>query len=315
MKLWVIQNRLVLAFLLVFWGGTSHGEPDVQISNAAYFTIYDESIDGVPDSVETIESAPFGHLGFVCNCNAALGGVPWVDITFVDFDLSSVAEPIVSAILNFTSVRTGNGAFGRPIHVSSYGANGVGELSDFNANRDFIETITNPSALGTSQLSVDVTDAVNSVIGQVTHVGFAFTTSGTNSQLFIAPVPTLGETGSFPTLDITFQEEVTLRYISHTDLADLSGDGIPEVAVLRQDQDARPQVVIKDGATKEKINTIGFHSRDWTAKSVSARDYDNNGIDDIAVLAVNPTTNQTKIQIRDSLTKELVNTIWFQKGR
>ncbi|GMT39632.1 MAG: hypothetical protein IEMM0001_0367 [bacterium] len=191
-----MKKKLIWLFTALIVGAvTTANASIIEVPSVSYSTITDNGRDGSPDYLLTSSSDPIGHLGWVSNANISLGSAPnWNDVTFIDFDVSGLTDTVSSAVLGFQTRRDQNGTFGRPIRISSYDANGVPELSDYTLAQIELGIIYNPSSYGTTLLTFDVTSTINSLIGASDFAGFAFSTYGPNSQIFIQGVPTLGIT-------------------------------------------------------------------------------------------------------------------------
>lgn len=97
----------------------------------------------------------------------------------------------------------------------------------------------------------------------------------------------------FPVLDGS-------RYLALTDVADVNGNGTPELAALRQQSDGTLDVLVKDGVTKQAVSAVSFGQPGLPAVDLTAiDDIDGNGRAEVAVLLRKP-NGQGIAQIRDA---------------
>ena len=190
-----MKKKLILLFTALIVGAVTNANASlIEAPVASFFTLTDNGRDGSAEYLSLTSSSSNGHFPWISNANNTLGGIQWYDYTYVDFDISGITGSVSSAVLGFQTRREQNGTFGRPIRISSYDANGIAELSDYTLAQVELGILTNPSSYGTSLLTFDVTSTINSLIGVSDFAGFAFTTYGANSQVFLAGVPSLGIT-------------------------------------------------------------------------------------------------------------------------
>lgn len=173
--------RNLLLFILCFISFPSVFASTVRINLADTGQITDRNIDGTADSLyQSIRvNSTNIHLGstggVVTKDDIPLGSVmvALVKVPFVEFDISSLDAPIVSASLNFT--RFSGGAFERlgQIQVSGYAADGTVTLADFNLTSQSLGLSGDFPATGTSQfISLDISDFLIAQTGDF--VGFRF---------------------------------------------------------------------------------------------------------------------------------------------
>ncbi len=109
-------------------------------------------------------------------------------------------------------------------------------------------------------------------------------------------------------------EDLPRSYVSLSYLPDMSGNCFPELVALAAKADGQPQVIIKDAFDKTLIRKMSFLSSEFDLIDVSLiDDMNSNGADEIMVLGRNRVNGKIKAQIRDSLTKEKINDVWFPK--
>jgi len=108
-------------------------------------------------------------------------------------------------------------------------------------------------------------------------------------------------------------EEIFAKYVDHTTLPDINNNTFPEIAsLLINSSNGENFVYIKDTETNEIINKISFLDDNWTPVSISyIEDINNNNFPEISVLGINKTSQQTRVQIKDSKTGKIVNNISF----
>ncbi|MHC1727451.1 MAG: right-handed parallel beta-helix repeat-containing protein [Syntrophobacteraceae bacterium] len=111
-------------------------------------------------------------------------------------------------------------------------------------------------------------------------------------------------------------DEFGESFVGITGLADLNGNGSGEIALLRERSGATPGlVVIQDTETGEIISSISFLATGYTPRAIAVmRDINGNGAPELAVLGVHSTTNVVLIQVRDALSRQLVNNVYFNKA-
>ncbi len=95
-----------------------------------------------------------------------------------------------------------------------------------------------------------------------------------------------------------------------TGLLDITGNGAPEVAVLLTRSDGVSVVQMRDSKTGEWIDGMRFFCPYWETRAITSQDLDLDGVSEISVLATNAEGKVTT-KIKDSISKETVNWIWF----
>ena len=160
-----------IALLVVIMGAPE--TPKAQtIESTNHYTIVDLNIDGNPDDIAVdSRGGQLGHWGYVCNCNTMprADQTTWRDVTFIDFDISGLTEPVPYVWLSFTSVigtpsgydSGPSGAQNQPIRVHSFESDILPNINDFYQPLTFIEEIRNPRENGNFRIGLDVTAAVN----------------------------------------------------------------------------------------------------------------------------------------------------------
>ena len=100
-------------------------------------------------------------------------------------------------------------------------------------------------------------------------------------------------------------------YQDATSIADLDGNGFPEIAVLNT-RDGHTYVTLKDSDDKTQVGRIYFFNDEWTPKAISTlSDMNGNGTDELAVLAVKKENGKVWVKVMDSETKEVLNWVYF----
>jgi hypothetical protein len=99
--------------------------------------------------------------------------------------------------------------------------------------------------------------------------------------------------------------------VGQAQLSNLGAGYADAVAALRTTRTGVLQVLIKDAGTNELINAVPFFWPAWTPIAVAGIDADNDGVDDVAVLAVNRITDKVKVQVRDALTGTRITEMAF----
>ncbi len=94
-------------------------------------------------------------------------------------------------------------------------------------------------------------------------------------------------------------------------LPDISGDGSPEVAVLFCRHDGQGIVQLSDAVSGTEIQELHFFGKDWEARAVTSFDANDDGIPDIAVLALKDDMSSAHVQIRDAVNQVLVKGMRF----
>lgn len=94
-------------------------------------------------------------------------------------------------------------------------------------------------------------------------------------------------------------------------VADINGNGQPEIAVLRTDGADQTQVLIADSASGAVIKRVGFASK-WTADALRVLpDTNGNGADELLVYGIRDDASNQRALVKDSLTGARVGAMWF----
>lgn len=97
-------------------------------------------------------------------------------------------------------------------------------------------------------------------------------------------------------------------------VADINGNGQPELAVLRTNARGRVSALIVDSATGATLNWIGFASR-WKAQALLViPDFNGNGADEILVFGRRDDGFNQRADVRDSATGARLGVIWFNRS-
>ena len=99
-----------------------------------------------------------------------------------------------------------------------------------------------------------------------------------------------------------------LKPIDFKVLADINGNGLPELVVLGIG-DSRAQ--IRDSLSGDVLNTIAFNSNLDAVSLAIMPDMNMNGADELAVLAKHPSLDWVQVEIRDSTSGALLTTVPF----
>lgn len=86
-------------------------------------------------------------------------------------------------------------------------------------------------------------------------------------------------------------------------IADMNGNGIPEIAVLYTDtQNNVPKIMIKDAANNKKtLKNFSVLGPNFTPKSITrAPDLNNNGTDELSILGIDNSSSGARVETRDS---------------
>ena len=90
-------------------------------------------------------------------------------------------------------------------------------------------------------------------------------------------------------------------------VADLNGNGSPEVGVLLRKADGRGRVHIRDGASGQWLGKLRFFDPDWHVLAVTARDLDGDGYSEVSVLGVSKDRAVAAVHVVDSRKRVGVN--------
>gem|GEM_PF-6159498 len=98
------------------------------------------------------------------------------------------------------------------------------------------------------------------------------------------------------------------KYIYIASLTDINSNGYPEIVGLALEKNTgNPITVIVDGGSGVQLKTISFFNIQWTPKKVSVFDINNDGLQEISVLASK--ADSTKIESRKVSDGSLIRTI------
>jgi len=84
---------------------------------------------------------------------------------------------------------------------------------------------------------------------------------------------------------------------------DLTGEGAAEIAVLFRESNGQGVVQIRDALSGNWIGQLPFVGYGWDVKALTSLDLNNDGVTEIAVLAVTDDGRAVGVQIRDAITK------------
>ena len=106
-------------------------------------------------------------------------------------------------------------------------------------------------------------------------------------------------------------EFTTKEYQDVTSIADLDGNGFPEIAVLHT-WDGHAKVILKDSDDRALVSRIYFFNDKWIPKAIATlTDINGNATDELAVLAVKKENGSVIVKVVDSGTKEVLNRIYY----
>jgi hypothetical protein len=93
---------------------------------------------------------------------------------------------------------------------------------------------------------------------------------------------------------------------------DLNGNGIPELAVLgEEDTTGEVRVQLKDASTGAEVGVVFFGATHTPWGLAIVEDQNGNGVAELAVLEEERTTGQGRVQLKDALTGEWIRDITF----
>ena len=96
-------------------------------------------------------------------------------------------------------------------------------------------------------------------------------------------------------------------------LADINGNGFPEIAILRLNKKGHPVVIIKDSDNGDRIKSIFFFSPAHDTQDLrTVPDINGDGLEELAVMAHNRDLDQPEMEIRDPLSGEVIRNIRIQ---
>lgn len=103
-----------------------------------------------------------------------------------------------------------------------------------------------------------------------------------------------------------------LVYFQHAAISDIDGNGIDEIAFLRTLPSQDVNVIILDAQTRAKVTGIGFFSAGYEPISMTiVSDMNNNGVDEISVMAKNTADGRLYTLTKDGLTGRTIGQIIF----
>ena len=98
-------------------------------------------------------------------------------------------------------------------------------------------------------------------------------------------------------------------------LADHNGNGAEEVAILRvKNNDDAVNVMVRDTKTRQRLGSIGFDRNYPPTHLLTLGDVNGNGADEVVVFGQRINGGNQKAQIKDSKTKALIKTVFFDKN-
>jgi len=107
-------------------------------------------------------------------------------------------------------------------------------------------------------------------------------------------------------------EPLTNVYYDVAGVDDINGNGYPEIAYLRTVSSGNVHVLLRDAISRDYIKTMTFLNADYEPLGITALpDVNGNGSNEIAVMALNTQTGDTRTRIRDALTGEILNEFNF----
>ncbi len=101
-------------------------------------------------------------------------------------------------------------------------------------------------------------------------------------------------------------------YFRMDTLADINGNGFPELAFLRTVPSGNVHVLIRDSINREYIKTMTFFNANHEPLDITTLpDADGNGYPEIAVMALDITSGQTRTVVKDAVTEEQLSGFIF----
>lgn len=99
----------------------------------------------------------------------------------------------------------------------------------------------------------------------------------------------------------------TLQYTAITDVADISGNGLPELAFLRKAPGGNVNVLFRDAISREYIKSMTFLNASYDPVGITTiPDGNGNGFEEVVVIGVHATTGITRTVVKDSHTGERI---------
>lgn len=140
------------------------------VSPTANFTLRSTTNAGPATGIDSTWGGGFD--GFLTNIEGSQ-----VDRTYFEFDMAAFGAAVGSATFDFSSF---TGQATDIVSMGWYAGNGVAELADWSVA---VTPFTTFDA-GQGTYSIDVAALINSSIGSLTHIGFAFTIDAHPAQAF-----------------------------------------------------------------------------------------------------------------------------------
>lgn len=148
-----------------------------------------------------------------------------------------------------------------------------------------VETLELPLDMGVDGLGVRVNSQLRFNIDDATQLSFSLTKIAVVEE---NPTPSL------PNL-----------YYGIAGLGDINGNSFPEIAFLRTVPSGNVHVLYRDAISRDYIKTVTFFNASYEPLDITALpDGNNNGYQEIAVMALNTETGMTRTVIKDSYTDE-----------
>ena len=109
--------------------------------------------------------------------------------------------------------------------------------------------------------------------------------------------------------NISYGSQYTLLQLAA--LPDMNGNGIEELAALRQDNAVSIQ--INDAFNGTRISVVRFNPLFTPLKFVVVSDFNGNGAPELALLSKNTSTGEVKAEVRDAMTGVLLSNVWWTR--